>query len=70
MIYNNLIVYFALFLVASYAAVDLRTLKGGDTYAEELLIKRLKSEHLLVQFRFVITSDANPGEFFFSFNAN
>ncbi|VDK55838.1 unnamed protein product, partial [Gongylonema pulchrum] len=31
------------------AAGDLRELKGKDTYNEELLIKRLKSEHLLKQ---------------------
>ncbi|CAG9538527.1 unnamed protein product [Cercopithifilaria johnstoni] len=60
-IYNGFIIFFMYLLRVSYGSVDLRTLKGKDTYAEELLIKRLKSDHLLVQFRFVITSDAKSG---------
>ncbi|KAL4002426.1 Gpi16 subunit GPI transamidase component family protein [Acanthocheilonema viteae] len=59
--YNGFIIFFAYLLIVSYGSVDLRTLKGKDTYAEELLIKRLKSGHLLAQFRFVITSDAKSG---------
>ncbi|VDK79844.1 unnamed protein product [Onchocerca ochengi] len=59
--YNDFIIFFAYLLVASYGSVDLRILKGKDTYTEELLIKRLKSEHLLTQFQFVITSDAKSG---------
>ncbi|VDM11196.1 unnamed protein product [Wuchereria bancrofti] len=61
MVYDGLILFFASLLLTSNGSVDLRTLKGNDTYTEELLIKRLKSEHLLVQFRFVITSDAKSG---------
>ncbi|VDK83996.1 unnamed protein product [Litomosoides sigmodontis] len=61
MTYNGFIIFFPCLLILSYGSVDLRTLKGKDAYAEELLIKRLKSEHLLVQFRFVITSDAKSG---------
>ncbi|VDK43884.1 unnamed protein product [Anisakis simplex] len=36
---------------------DIMMLKENDTYTEELFLKRLKSEQLLSQFRFVITSD-------------
>ncbi|EJD73742.1 hypothetical protein LOAG_18854 [Loa loa] len=61
MLCNGFIIFFAYLLTASYGSVNLKTLKGKDTYTEELLIKRLKSEHLLAQFRFVITSDAKSG---------
>uniref|UniRef100_A0A915PMY7 GPI transamidase component PIG-T n=1 Tax=Setaria digitata TaxID=48799 RepID=A0A915PMY7_9BILA len=57
---NGFIIFLAHLSISFCGAVDLRTLKGDDTYTEELLIKRLKSEHLLTQFRFVITSDAKP----------
>lgn len=68
MMYNGFITFFAYLLVTSYGNVDLRTLKGKDTYAEELLIKRLKSGHLLAQFRFVITSDTKSGKFLLCFS--
>uniref|UniRef100_A0A0R3S3S3 GPI transamidase component PIG-T n=1 Tax=Elaeophora elaphi TaxID=1147741 RepID=A0A0R3S3S3_9BILA len=61
MVCNECIIFFACLLIVSHGSVDLRTLKGKDTYGEELFIKRLKSEHLLAQFRFVITSDSKPG---------
>ncbi|VDO34737.1 unnamed protein product [Brugia timori] len=61
MVYDGFILFFASLLLTSNGSVDLRTLKGNDTYTEELFIKRLKSEHLLAQFRFVITSDAKSG---------
>ncbi|KAK6100370.1 Gpi16 subunit GPI transamidase component family protein [Brugia pahangi] len=61
MVYDGFILFFSSLLITSNGSVDLRTLKGNDTYTEELLIKRLKSEHLLAQFRFVITSDAKSG---------
>lgn len=70
MTYNGFIIFFPCLLVLSNGSVDLRTLKGKDTYAEELLIKRLKSGHLLVQFRFVITSDAKSGVFVLCFSTD
>lgn len=59
--YDGLI-FCILFTAAGLSAGgDLRKLRGNDVYTEELLIKRLKSEHLLKQFRFVITTDAKLG---------
>lgn len=69
-IFNGFMISFAYLLVVSYGGMDLRTLKGKDRYAEELVIKRLESGHLLVQFRFVITSDAKSGVFLLCFNTN
>lgn len=48
-----------LFLLPAMPACARRvvSLKGNDTYTEELLLKRLRSEHMLSQFRFVTTSD-------------
>lgn len=40
---------------------------GGDSYNEELFIKRLKSENILSQFRFIITTRINLGKFLFFF---
>ncbi|VDM43528.1 unnamed protein product [Toxocara canis] len=50
-----LIVTFAVALCES--GRHIASLKGNDTYTEELLLKRLRSEQMLSQFRFVVTSD-------------
>ncbi|VDN06636.1 unnamed protein product [Thelazia callipaeda] len=61
MTFYGLFIFIICFSALICNGLELKKLKKDDTYSEELLIKRLKSEHLLAQFRFVITSDVKSG---------